>query len=165
MYRHVSSVALVAAFVAGALSLGTPLAAQRPAPAATYDHFLGTWVLDRTKSTFAGAVPEWRKITFEKVPNGIRHITETKQGDRIYKLEYTFQVDGKAYPADIQMSVSTVSFKQIDANTLERTGVYQGNVLETVTYQISVDRRVLTVSQDLRANNTSGVQHFELEDS
>lgn len=164
MYRHTSRMALVALVLVATCTLDARLSAQRnargSAPQPT-DPFLGTWVLDRAKSTFTGAVPAWRNHTFERVPTGIRHLTETRQGDAIYKLQYTFQVDGKDYPADIAMSVNMVTFKQVDANTLERTGKLQGEVLETVTYKLSADGKVMTITQDISANNTSSVQHFD----
>jgi hypothetical protein len=111
------------------------------------DALLGTWVLERGKSTFSGAVPEKRTMTFEKVEGGIRHTTTTLQGEVTYRLQYVFQFDGKDYPADVQMPVSTVSFKRIDANKAERSGKYQGEVVETVTYQVSAGGKVMTATQ------------------
>jgi hypothetical protein len=86
-------------------------------------------------------------MTFEKVEGGIRHTTTTLQGEVTYRLQYVFQFDGKDYPADVQMPVSTVSFKRIDANKAERSGKYQGEVVETVTYQVSAGGKVMTATQ------------------
>src|SRR5437763_16880615 len=84
------------------------------------DPWMGTWVLDRANSTFSGNVPERRSMTFEKVATGIRHTTETLQGEVTYKLTYVSQVAGKDYPADVQMPLSTVAFKRVNPTTLER---------------------------------------------
>src|SRR5437773_203754 len=104
------------------------LAAQMHSMAQTADPWMGTWVLDRANSTFSGNVPERRSMTFEKVANGIRHTTETLQGEVTYKLTYVFQIDGKDYPADVQMPLSFVAFKRANAGTLERSGKYLGMV-------------------------------------
>lgn len=123
------------------------------------DPLIGTWVLDRAKSTFSSQVtffgttsaPDKRTMKFERVPEGTRHVTETVDNSgfsaEIYKLQYTFKVDGKEYNADVQMPVNTVSFKRIDANTIERRGTYRGEAVETVTYAVSADGKVLTVTQ------------------
>ena len=136
--RKAAAVAVLAVLM---LALPVQLAAQ------ANDALLGTWVLERGKSTFSGAVPERRTMTFEKVAGGIRHTTETLQGEVTYRLQYVFQIDGKDYPADVQMPIASVSFKRIDANKVERSGKYQGQVVETVTYQLSAAGKVLTVTQ------------------
>ena len=148
-----SAAVIVAAVLLGAL-------AQTPASAQAADPWMGTWVLDRANSTFSGNVPERRSMTFEKVANGIRHTTETLQGEVTYKLVYVFQIDGKDYPADVQMPLSFVSFKRVNANTLERSGKYLGMVVETVTYQVS--GKVMTVTQNgtLNGNEVSSKQIF-----
>ena len=124
------------------------------------DPWMGTWVLDRANSTFSGNVPERRSMTFEKVANGIRHTTETLQGEVTYKLTYVFQIDGKDYTADVQMPLSTVAFKRVNPTTLERSGKYLGMVVETVTYQVA--GKVMTVVQNgnLNGNEVSSRQVF-----
>ena len=149
MFRHVSRIGLVAAVFAASVVIDARLLF---AQANAADALIGNWRMDRAKSVFTGAVPEWRTMKFEKVANNVRHTTETMQGEVVYKLTYTFQVDGKDYPADVQMSVSTLSFKRIDANTLERTGKYQGMLTETVTYTLSDGGKTLTAVQKLAAN-------------
>jgi hypothetical protein len=140
--------AVLAALIV-ALALHVQLVAQ------ANDTLLGTWILERGKSTFSGAVPERRTMTFEKVDGGIRHTTETLQGEVTYRLQYVFQIDGKDYPADVQMPIASVSFKRIDAGKVERSGKYQGQVVETVTYQVSANGKVLTVIQK---GTTNGVE-------
>jgi hypothetical protein len=136
------------------------VAAGTHAVAQAADPWLGTWVLDRGNSTFSGNVPERRSMTFEKVANGIRHTTVTLQGEVTYTLTYVFQVDGKDYTADVQMPLSTVAFKRVNATTLERSGKYQDMVVETVTYQVA--GKVMTVTQNgtLNGNEVSSRQIF-----
>ena len=138
--------ALMAALLLVAMAAETRLAAQGSEP------WMGTWVLDRDKSTFSGAVPERRTMTFENDAAGIRHITESLMGEITDKVQYTFKVDGKEYPADVQMPVGQVSFKRINATTLERSGTYQGKVVETSTYQVSANGKVLTATMHGSAN-------------
>jgi hypothetical protein len=170
MFRHAFRIGLIAAVLATTFALDARLIAQgargnargsgAPSP---IDPFLGTWRLDRAKSTFPGAVPEWRTHKFEKVATGVKHTTQSMIGEVVGTLQYTFQFDGKDYPADAAMAVNTVAFKQVDATTLERTGKYQGMVTETVTYRVSPDGKVLTVTQNILANDTSSVQIFNKE--
>jgi len=135
-------------------------AAETRSLAQAADPWMGTWVLDRANSTFSGNVPERRSMTFEKVANGIRHTTETLQGEVTYKLTYVFQIDGKDYMADVQMPLSTVAFKRANPTTLERSGKYLGMVVETVTYQVA--GKVMTVVQNgnLNGNEVSSRQVF-----
>lgn len=147
--------ALAAAVVLAAAATGTRAAAQ------TADPWMGTWVLDRANSTFSGNVPERRSMTFEKVATGIRHTTETLQGEVTYKLTYVFQVDGKDYMADVQMPLSTVAFKRMNASTLERSGKYLGEVVETVTYQVAGKVMTVTQSGTLNGNDVSSRQIFK----
>ncbi len=146
---------MIRLFKISALVLLALAAAEVRPTAQGSDPWMGTWLLERGKSTFSGAVPERRTMTFEKVAGGIRHTTETLQGEVTYRLQYTFQIDGKDYPADVQMPVGQVSFKRVNANTIERAGKYQGAVIETVTYQVSANGKVLTVTQ---TGSTGGVE-------
>ena len=121
------------------------------ATAQTPDRLLGTWVMDANKSTFSGNAPNKRTMKFETVSDGIRHTTDTVTTAGLvgesYRLEYTFKIDGKDYPADPAMPLSTVSFKRVDANTVERQGKYRDEIVETVKYVVSPDGKRLTVNQ------------------
>ena len=170
MFRHASRIVLVAVALVATLALDVRLFAQGArgnargnAAASPADPFIGTWRLDRAKSTFPGAVPEWRTHKFEKVATGIKHTTQSMVGEVVGTLQYTFQFDGKDYPADAAMAVNTISFKQIDPKTIERTGKYQGMVTETATYQLSADGKVLTITQNILANDTMSIQIFNKE--
>ena len=145
MFRHAFRVGLVAIVLATTVLGDIRLLAQANAA----DPLIGEWTMDRSKSTFQGAAPNWRTMKFEKTPMGVRHTVDSMVGEVVQKLVYTFQVDGKDYPADVQMAVNTVAFKKVDANTFERTGKYQGMVTETVKYTLSSDGKTLTSEQVL----------------
>ena len=170
MFRHASRIGLIAVVLATTFALDARLVAQgargsargnaAPSPV---DPFVGLWRLDRAKSTFPGAVPEWRTHKFERVAAGFKHTTQSMIGEVVGTIQYTFQVDGKDYPADAAMAVNTVAFKQVDATTLERSGKYQGMVTETATYKVSPDGKILTITQNILANDTSSIQIFNRE--
>jgi len=142
---HLLWTLVIGVFAYAAVGGIVPLRGQANEP------LLGSWVLDLAKSTFSGVAPDKRTMKFEKVADGIRHLTETVTTggffEDTYRLQYTFKIDGKDYPADAQMPVGFVSFKRIDANTVERTGKYQGKIIETVRYSVSADGKVLTATQ------------------
>jgi hypothetical protein len=150
--------------------IGVVVLAARLAPAPliaqTKDPLIGTWILDRARSTFNGTLPLYggtppgtRVMTFEHVANGIRHVTETRDRDNmgdVYRMAYTFRIDGAPYPSDPQMPVGDVSFRRIDAQTIERTGRYQGRVVETVVYRVSADGRTLTATAHATNHDAAG---------
>ena len=159
MYARTIRVGLVLVALAATLAVNTRVFAQ----ANGMDPFLGKWAMDRAQSTFTGAVPEWRNMTFEKAGANFRHVTETMQGEVVYKIQYTFNLDGKDYPADPAMAANTVSLKRVDATTIERLGKYQGSVGETVTYKLSADGKTLTVESHVTQNGAdiSSTQIFK----
>jgi len=148
MLKHVSKFGLVALIIAGLCQFDARLIAQANAA----DPLIGNWEMDRAKSTFTGNAPEWRKMSFQKTPMGVKNTIDSMVGEVVQKLTYTFQVDGKDYPADVQMAVNTIAFKKVDANTYERLGKYQGNPLETVTIKLSDGGKTLTWEQRLATN-------------
>jgi len=154
MFRVASRIGLVAIVLAAMLQVDARLFAQANA-ASNIDAFIGDWTMDRGKSTFPAAAPEWRKMKFEKTPMGFRHTVDSMIGEVVQKITYTFQVDGKDYPADVQMATNTISYKRVDANTLERSGKQQGNVIETVTMTLSDGGKTLTYVQRLAANDNA----------
>ena len=149
-------VALVTLGALGALLAQRPLTAQAPRTAGVDDQLFGTWVLDRSKSTFNSSVPFYggtppasRTMRFEKVADGIRHVIDTSTSELVerYRIQYTFKIDGRDYPADRQMPIDSVTFRRIDGSTVERTGKTHGNVTHTVIYRVSADGRTLTATE------------------
>jgi hypothetical protein len=152
--------ALVFAVVAALTSAVHPLVAQ------SKDPLIGNWALNVNKSTFAGAAPIRRTMTFTDIPNGITEtITTTTSGGAniTYKLVYTAKFDGKEYPADVASSLDTVSLKRIDARSVERIGKVKGQVVQTETYAVSPDGHMLTVTQEGQNNGVpfKSAQMFE----
>jgi hypothetical protein len=149
-----------------AIVLGVVLAAVHPIIAQSKDPLIGDWTLDVNKSTFAGAAPVKRTMTFTTIPDGMTEtITTTTAGaaNITYQLVYTAKFDGKEYPADVASSFDTVSLKRVDARSVERVGKVKGQVVQTETYRVSPDGRMLTVTQEGQNNGVpfKSAQMFE----
>jgi hypothetical protein len=114
----------------------------------TKDSLIGTWLLDRTNSSFdPGPAPAGaRTMIFTAVDNGFTHTTKTLGGRLTTTIEYTAKYDGKDYKMDPESPLDTVSLKRIDANTVERSGKTRGKVVETSTMKVSPDGKTLTVT-------------------
>ena len=153
---------VASAFVVGAVLLtGDLLLAQK-------DPIVGRWTLDVAKSTFPGARPARRTMTFAAVPNGItQSITTTTSGngDVTYSLVYTARFDGKDYPADVASSFNTIEMKRLGARAIERIGKEKGQIVETETYTVSPDGKTLSVMQEGENNGApfKTAQIFERE--
>ena len=145
MPRTIHRYAVLAAALGAAL-----IVADSRALAQRKDPLVGNWELDLAKSTFDGAAPARRMVMFDTVPNGLKEtITTTTAGNAevTYHLVYTAKFDGKDYPADVASAFDTVSIKRVDARTIERMGKVKGQVVQTETYTVSPDGKMLTVKQ------------------
>ena len=147
---------------------GALVGASRPVLAQANDPLIGTWELDITKSTYTGAPagnpPFKREIKLEQVANGIKQTTITRDAlGGVNPSEFTAKFDGKDYPAPADSALDTNSIKRINASSIERTGKIKGQVIETATYVVSADKKVLTITQKGQVNgiNYGSVQVFD----
>jgi hypothetical protein len=128
------------------------LAAGGAAFAQTRDPLMGTWKLNRAKSSFnPGPAPVSRTMKFEPAGDGVRHHTETfvnngsGTDEGVHITQYTAAFDGKDNA--IQGSaLDTVSLKRLNPRSIERTGKVAGAAIETQTWNVSADGKVLTVT-------------------
>jgi hypothetical protein len=128
-----------------ALVLGAILVAAGPASAQGGGTFAGVWELDRFKSVYEpiSTAPERRILTLEATPDGIKSTTRTWRNSVAADVTYTAGFDGKDYPT--AAAGATVSFKRVNATTVERTAKLNGAVAETQTWSVSPDRKTLTI--------------------
>ena len=154
-------------FVAVVLG-ATLLIGSRQALAQAKDPLIGSWELDTTKSTYtgapAGAPPFRREMKFERIDNGIKNTTITRDATGgVNTSEYMAKFDGKDYPAPVESALDTNSIMRVDANTIERMGKIKGQVVETVMYTVSQNGKVLTITQKGTVNgiNYGSVQVFD----
>jgi hypothetical protein len=151
--RRVGVASVIAVTVIG-------LAAGSLAFAQARDPLIGTWKLNRAKSTFnPGPAPVSRTMKFEPAGEGVKHHIETYVNngsgtdEGVHITQYTAGFDGKDNA--IQGSaLDTVSLKRLNARSVERTGKVAGAAIETQTWNVSTDGKVLTVAT--RGSNDNG---------
>jgi hypothetical protein len=153
----------ITAALPAALLSGLPAIGQEKKKPEKADPLVGRWVLDPVQSIFTpGPAPGGRFMTFQAVENGYRHITRTTGGFAEDQTEYTVHFDGKDYPNDPISQIDTYSMKRVDANTIERTGKIRGKTVETATFQVSPDGKVLrvTVKGSIQGDDYSNTQVY-----
>lgn len=156
----------------------------RPAgrPAAVRTDFLGQWSLNRGKSNFEvswrragldgrdGSAPERRVVHITPSENGaVSYMIDTQivaNDTGVFRVEYTVKPDGSDSPVS-GGAVDTFSVKRVDPLTIERTGKIKGAVVETGTWKLSPDGKVLTITTKgkVGGQDYSSMQVFDrLED-
>jgi hypothetical protein len=122
------------------------------ASAQARDPLMGTWKLNRAKSTFdPGPAPVSRMMTFEPAGDGVRHHIETfvnngsGTDEGVHVTQYTATFDGKDHA--IQGSaLDRVSLRRVNARRVERSGKVGGEITETQVWSVSADGKILTVT-------------------
>jgi hypothetical protein len=140
MRAHIRGIQTIALIVGVVL-----LAGARPTFAQAAKPFVGVWELDRFKSSYdpISTAPEKRIVTFEAAGEGIKSTARTWRNAVAADVTYTAGFDGKDYPT--AAPGATVSFKRINANTVERTAKLNGTVAETQTWTVSADGKTMTI--------------------
>jgi hypothetical protein len=137
--------------VAGLLLFAAPSFAQGANP------FVGVWELDRFKSVYdpIATAPEKRILTIEGMGDQIKSTTRTWRNAVANDVTYTAGFDQKDYPTGA--AGTTVSFRRVNANTVERTAKLQGNVAETATWVVSDGGKTLTITT--KGTDTTGTAY------
>lgn len=115
--------------------------------------FVGTWKLNRAKSTFdPGPAPARRTMKFQLAANGgLTHImgsvTNNGRGSEegVRVVVYTAKFDGKDTAIE-GSPLGTVSLRRTGPRSVERTGKINGRVVETQTWMVSRDGKVMTIT-------------------
>lgn len=154
--------------------------ANRPKllPTAGQPAFIGYWTLNRGKSSYKvswnrvnldnrdGSAPEKRLITIEPATDGsLKQTTDTQivaNDTGMHRQEITFKIDGKDYETR-GGAIESFAFRQIDAGTFERVGKIKAQVVETATYKLSADGKLLTIASkgQIGDDKWDNVQVFE----
>lgn len=105
------------------------------------DPGLGTWKMNLEKSTFSpGPAPQSMTATYESIGVGVRTTIEgVGANGRPFMMRYTAYYDGQEWPITGSPVANTVSFRRIDANTVERTDRMNSRFVQTATRIISPD--------------------------
>jgi hypothetical protein len=144
-------------------------------PARIQAGFFGKWNLSIAKSTFKsdlanyslsgadGSAPQWRTMVVEQAGDGIKHTTDTQlvtNATNFLRVEYTAKLDGKDYPVQDSSTMDFVSLRQVNPTTIERIGKDRGKVVETATFTLSPDGKVLTIKSD---GTGQGVEYHDVQ--
>lgn len=117
---------------------------------------LGTWKLNVEKSKYSpGPAPQSVTMKVEASGEGEKASTEgVNAAGAPTKTEYTAQYDGKDYAMTGSQNADTVSFKRIDARTIERTDKKGEKVVTTSSRVVSEDGKTMTVT--VKGTNAQG---------
>lgn len=153
MQVHARRVGLIALVLGVALlSAGRQASAQ----AQQANPFIGVWELDRFKSVYdpIATQPQKQVLTIVATANAgeFRSTTRTWRGEVAADVTYTAKFDGAEYPTGAPQT--TVSFKRVNATTVERTAKLFGEVAETATWTVAPDGKMLTITR--KGTDTNG---------
>lgn len=131
------------------LTLGVMLASVALATlwAQATDPRIGTWTLNKEKSTYVPDRPGPQRVTrtYEDLGGGrVRWTMETvdAKGETFHE-EVTFTLDGKDYPRVVQKG-TVVSQTLADADTVKGVAKQDGKVIGSFTMTVSKDRKTMT---------------------
>jgi hypothetical protein len=158
----------------GAQGAAAKNAAPKRATAAQIG-FFGKWSLSIARSTFKsdltnfslsgadGSAPQWRTMVIEQAGDSIKYTTDTQlvtNATNFLRVEYTAKLDGKDYPVQDSSTMDAVSLRQVNPTTIERIAKDRGKVVETATFSLSADGKVLTIKND---GTGQGVQYHDVQ--
>ncbi|MBI4264665.1 MAG: hypothetical protein HY657_09830 [Acidobacteria bacterium] len=138
--------------IVGAFVFLSPAAGQ----AQSTNPLVGTWVLNVDKSAFqpANFAPDAKDMTLELVGDRLRMHTRTIRGQgagSARETELTVGFDGSE--VEVPATGVKVSLKKMSDTSFERMAKGDGPQMETSTWTLSADRKMLTVT-------TEGVDAF-----
>jgi hypothetical protein len=150
------------------VALGVLLAVASPVvlPAQATDPASGTWELNLAKSKFTpGPPPKSQTRTWEISGQSVKYTMKgvDAQGKPVL-VQYAASYDGKDYPITGTPDSDMISFKRVDATTVQFTQKRAGKVVITGTRVVSKDGKVLTVTSsgtNAAGQSTSSVMVFE----
>jgi hypothetical protein len=127
-----------------------PAPAAAPAPEANANPQVGTWTLNVAKSSYSpGPAPKSQTLKIEAW--GDDGLTYSADGvaadDKTTHAEFQAKFDGKDYEFKGNPDADTLSYKKIDANTLEATLKRKGMPAITANVVVSADGKTRTVTQ------------------
>jgi hypothetical protein len=127
---------------------------------------VGEWRLNVAKSKYDPGPPpksQTLKIVAEAKGENVTSEMVSADGTKV-TTHYTAQYDGKDYPLTGSPTADTVSIKQIDSHTTERTDKKSGKAVQTLTRTVSKDGKTMTVTvkgTDMKGRSVNNVVVFE----
>src|SRR5438132_3648200 len=114
--------------------------------AAAADQHSGTWKMNPDKSKYSpGPAPKNTTVTVEADDKSVKINAQGSNADGSeLHVQYDAKFDGKDYPVTGLAYADTVSVKRIGADTIEYTMKKGGQVMMTVTSNVSQDGKTRT---------------------
>jgi hypothetical protein len=114
------------------------------------DNNVGTWKLNLTKSKFSpGPAPTSQTLKIEAWgEDGVKYVADGVGADgKPTHSEFAAKYDGKDYPFTGNPDADMISYKRIDANTVEASTKWRGKGTITTKVVVSADGKTRTVTQ------------------
>ena len=111
---------------------------------------VGTWKLNVAKSKFSpGPAPKSQTLKIEAWgTDGVKYAADAIGPDgKPSHWEFQAKYDGKDYPFKGNPDADMLSYKRIDANTMEATTKLKGKVAGTTKIVVSKDGKTRTLTQ------------------
>jgi hypothetical protein len=148
---------IVAAGVLGAAVLVT---------AQPKDPFVGTWVLDVTKSKYSpGPAPKSATTVVEAAGQGYKFSVKQEFASGVQQWSFTTNLDGKEVPVTgNNPNADMIAVKRVDANTLETVAKKGGKVTTTQKNVVAADgksRTVTTAGTNAQGEKVNNVAVYE----
>jgi hypothetical protein len=134
--------ALVACVLAGVLAMGSALSAA--------DSNIGTWKLNLAKSKYdPGPAPKSQTLKIEAWgTDGVKYTADGVDSDgKPTHWEFQAKYDGKFVPFKGNLDSDMLSYKRIDANTIESTTTLKGKPASSTRAVVSADGKTRTLTQ------------------
>ena len=114
------------------------------------DNNVGTWTLNLAKSNYSpGPAPKSQTLKIEAWgDDGVKYTSDGVGADsKNTHTEFQAKYDGKNYQFKGNPDADVLSYKRIDANTLEATLTLKGKNTTAVKVVVSADGKTRTVTQ------------------
>ena len=114
------------------------------------DNNVGTWKLNLAKSKYRpGPAPKSQTLKIEAWgDDGLKYVADGVGADgKPTHAEFQAKYDGKDYPFKGNPDADMLSYKRIDANTLEATTTLKGKNTTAIKVVVSADGKTRTVTQ------------------
>jgi hypothetical protein len=112
------------------------------------DNNVGTWKLNLAKSKYSpGPAPTSQTLKLEAAEDGVKYTADGIGPDgKPTHAEFTAKYDGKDYPFKGNPDADSISYKRIDANTVEAVTKKNGKTTVTAKVVISKDGKTRTLT-------------------
>jgi hypothetical protein len=112
------------------------------------DNNVGTWKLNLAKSKYSpGPAPKSQTLKLEAADDGVKYTADGIGPDgKPTHQEFTAKYDGKDYPFKGNPDADSISYKRIDANTVEAVTKQGGKTTVTAKVVISKDGKTRTLT-------------------